>query len=142
MRKLGLLTVCLAASALAGPRLLGVLTVSDGGTTTNRCTGWGAYAGGGAFTINPLSNIMVQCDAPATVLNDVAGCDGGPTCVTLAANQVLWTTINGNKNLTCHAFASDGGTAGHAVTYNGGHFAMYPLAPADSQVVRCKVYEE
>ena len=71
------------------------------------------------------------------MLTDVAGCDGG-TCIVLAANQMLTTTVNGNKNLTCHAYNSDAGTAGHAVTYNGGWVAM---STTSSGRVACRVFE-
>lgn len=154
MRKLLLLPVwvvvlaCLAVysspffvpEAHAGEALLGKLVVSDGGTTANRCTGWGAYTGTGSFVVAPLTKVTIQCDAAAYVLTDVAGCDAG-NCVYLSANEKFPTSINTSKTLTCKAFNSDGGAAGHSVTYTGGWVAMYPdPAAAAGASTTCKVY--
>lgn len=129
-----------APLAHAGEALLGKLVVSDGGTTANRCTGWEAYAGAGSFVVTPLTKISIVCDSTAYVLTDVAGCDAG-NCVKLAADQFFTTSVNVAKNLTCKAFASDGGVAGHAVTYNGGWVAMSPDPGAGAgAVTTCRVY--
>lgn len=154
MRKLGLLAVLVVGAgwlvasrispniegpirkAHAGEILLGKMVVIDAGTTTNRCTGWSGYSGGGAFTINPKSLISIQCDAAAYVLTDVAGCDAG-TCVAVQAGQFFTTSVNASKTLLCKAYNSDGGTAGHAVTYTGGWVAMAPAAASAT----CFVYE-
>lgn len=124
MRKpLAVLLVLLATAAWAGEALLGRLVVTDGGTTTNRCTLWHNYAGGSAFVVSPLSKISIQCDGDAYVLTDVAGCDAGQ-CLKVTSGTIFPTSVNTSKTLTCKAFASDAGTAGHAVTYTGGHVAM------------------
>jgi len=126
--------------AWAGESLLGKLVVNDGGTTTNRCTGWSAYAGAGAFVVSPLSKITIQCDGIADILTDVGGCDAG-ACLRVVANEKFPTSVNTNKTLTCKAYNSDGGTAGVSVTYTGGWVAMSPdPATAAGVATTCKVY--
>lgn len=122
-------------SGTATSPLLGKLVVSDAGTTTNRCTGWAAYAGGGAFVVPPLAKISVQCDSAAYFLTDVAGCDAG-NCVKLAADQFFTSTINGSKTLTCYAFNSDAGIIGVPVTYTGGWVSMAPVGASAT----CRVW--
>lgn len=128
--------------AHAGEKYLGSLVVSDGGTVANPCSGWGAYKGdAGAFGLPSLALVTIQCDGIAYVLTDVAGCDAG-RCVYLAANTPFPTSVNGAKSLACKAFASDGGVAGHAVTYSGGWLAMSPdYAAGASTVTTCKVFD-
>lgn len=123
-----------ATAAWGGERLLGTMIVSDGGSTTNRCTGT-------PFTVNSLSKLSIQCDSTAYVLTDVAGCDGG-TCIVVAAAQFLTTSVNQTKTLTCHSLNPDGGVVtGLPVTYNGGWVAMGAPAAAAAAPVTCRVYE-
>jgi hypothetical protein len=145
---LGALSValCLAvsaspfATAFAGESLLGTIIVTDAGTSTNRTTGWGAYAGTGSFVVKPLTKISIQCDQASLVLTDVAGVDAG-TGIRVAADQAFPTSVNTNKNLTGYSFNSDGGVAAanrNAVTYNGGWVAVAPIT--GNSISYCRVY--
>lgn len=131
MRKLALLTVCVVlagwcvGSARAEYPLLGTIVVTDGGTASNRTTGYAAYACGGCFTLNSLDKITVQTDEGCYVCNGLAGCDAG-TGVYIAANEKYSDAMNANSTQTGKAYNSDGGTAGVSVTYTGGWYSVAP----------------
>ncbi len=122
--------------AAAGERFLGKMEVYDAGTTSNRCTGYVAYASPTAFVVPPKAKISIQCDSASHVLTDVANVDAGRG-IALAAGQFFTTSINGAQTLSCRAFNSDGGSAGHIVTYTGSWVTM----SADSASATCNVYE-
>lgn len=129
--------------ALAGEKLIGTLIVSDGGTVTNRTSGYTNYAcpantTGGCFLlpVGVSAYISVQCDQASYVLTDVAGCDAGQ-CLKLAADQLLTTSVNTVKNLSAYVINSDGGAA-LAITYNGGWIASAPVSGASSV---CRVFD-
>jgi hypothetical protein len=141
VRKFTAVVLLAPALAFAGEVLLGTLIVSDGGTVSNRTTGWTAYAcpsntTGGCFVVQPLSKVSIQCNQAAYVITDLAGADAG-TGVRLDADQFFQTSVNTNKTLTGHAYNSDGGTAGHAVTYTGGWVAAAPQSGAS---LSCRVW--
>ena len=115
-------------AALAGERLLGTLTVSDGGTIANRTTGT-------TFIVPPLEKITVQCDEASWFLTDVATCSA-TTCLRIAALEKLPTSVNASKALTGYSYNADAGP-GIAVTYTGGWVASMPVSGATST---CQVF--
>ena len=135
--------VLLATAAWAGEKLLGKLVVNDGGTTSNRCSGYSGYAATGAFVVPVLAKITIQCDSDAYVLTDAAGCDAGQ-CIKLTAGTLFPTSVNVSKTLSCGAFNSDGGVAAANslnVSYTGGHVAMSPLeSAAAGAITTCRVF--
>lgn len=115
----------------------GTIAVTDGGTASNRTTGFRGYASTETFVVSPLAKITIQCDQDAYVGTDVAGCDAGQ-CLELTAGTMFPTQVNGSQTLTGHAWNSDGGGAGHAVAYSGGWVAIAPVTGASTAV--CKVF--
>ncbi len=129
--------VCVATVAFGGERLIGRLLSVDGGTVSNRTTGWGAYTGGGTFVIAPPSKISIQCDQAAYICTDASGCDAG-TGAKVATDQLLPTSVDTSRNLSGAAYNSDGGTTGVTVTYSGGWVSCSP--DIGGQVCACKVF--
>ncbi len=131
-----------APLAWAGETLMGTINVTDGGTATNRTTGYVAYAcpanaTGGCFEIGTNNKITVQCDQACFIGANVSGCDAGQ-CLKVAADEKFPTSVSSQAlTLTGRAFNSDGGTAGVAVTYTGGWFAASPVSGA---ACVCKVF--
>lgn len=130
--------VCVATVVFAGEKLLGTITVTDAGTASNRTTGYRAYATTESFVIAPPSKISIQCDQDSMVGTDVSGCDAG-TCVRLAANQLLPTSVDTVRNLSGCAWNSDGGTGCVNVTYSGGWVAVSVTTDAGNVAV-CRVF--
>lgn len=147
MRRLLLVAVSLlVATSFAGEKLLGTIVVTDGGTASNRTTGWTAYAcpsnvNGGCFGIGSPTIISVQCDQDCLVCTDMAGCDAG-TGVKLGAQQLLPTSTGQAVYLSGRAYNSDGGTTGTLVSYTGGWVSVAPWSTdGGGSTVYARVYQ-
>ncbi len=140
MRKLVALVLLVSSVAIAGEVLIGSLTVTDAGSTTNRTNG-NINSNVGNFVIQPLTLVSIQCDQETLVITDAAGCDAG-TCIDLGAKQFLTTSVNTSKTLSARAWNWDAGSqaisALPVVTYTGGWMAI--AAPAGQAVSYCRVF--
>lgn len=133
--------------AWAGDKLIGTILVTDGGTASNRTTGYTAYAcpsnvNGGCFEVGVNNIIDVQCVEDCFVCLDMSGCDAG-TGVALGAGMLLpESTASIAITNTGKAYNSDGGSAGHSVTYTGGWISVSPWnTDAGGTTVHAKVFQ-
>ena len=154
MRRFALILLCVASTAWAGDRLLGVIGVNDAGTVNNATTGYGAAGcpsdswGGGAsctqaFSVGTGLFLDIQCRQAGVVRVNAPHVDAG-NGVVLAAGQ-LFPTSTGTATLSLGPLTSaDGGNkiAGgmpDGGTYQGGLVSIAPAAGSTS--IECSVFQ-
>lgn len=157
MPKLTLLCVCVAAVALSGCAKawaevsppLGIITVTDGGTASNRSM-CASDAGGTTdvrtsgcasaflpFVIPTSTKITIQCDQAAYVATGLAGVDAG-SGMKLAVDEKFPTSTGATRYICTAASNGDGGSAAVGVCYSGGWVSIAPLV--GSSLAVCRVF--
>ncbi len=146
MKKILVGLLLLGAVAVHAEDWIGTIIVTDGGTSSNRTTGYTNSNYGistKAFSVPaPNGKISIQCDEDAWVCTNRAGCDAG-VGVAITAGQLFPTTTVAQSTQSGQSMNPDAGVgqaSGFTVTYYGGHVSIAPNNTDAGCTAVCRVY--
>jgi hypothetical protein len=118
-----------APLAHAGETPIGIITITDGGTATNRCNA------AAAFDIGNNVKLTLQCDAGVYVQTNAVTAPAGSS-LSIEAGEKFPTSVGAQTSRTCFGVLLSDAGVNPTTSYNG-HLAISAVSGATAS---CKVF--